>query len=78
MPTGCATWPAWWSFGKEVPGDPRTTWPNLGEIDIIEGVNVNTQNQAALHTNNTCKFDSDAAKRASQPFSGHRLQCVFV
>ena len=31
MPTGCATWPAWWTVSATGP------WPNGGEIDIIEG-----------------------------------------
>eukprot|EP00618_Florenciella_parvula_P033939 CAMPEP_0119522638 /NCGR_PEP_ID=MMETSP1344-20130328/37909_1 /TAXON_ID=236787 /ORGANISM="Florenciella parvula, Strain CCMP2471" /LENGTH=160 /DNA_ID=CAMNT_0007560687 /DNA_START=31 /DNA_END=510 /DNA_ORIENTATION=- len=30
MPTGCATWPAFWLVGP--------SWPSGGEIDIIEGV----------------------------------------
>ena len=32
MPTGCATWPAFWSNGPN--------WPNGGEIDIIEGTSL--------------------------------------
>ncbi|KAG6826875.1 hypothetical protein H0H92_014079 [Tricholoma furcatifolium] len=31
MPTGCATWPAFWTLSQAGP------WPNGGEIDIIEG-----------------------------------------
>jgi len=31
MPTGCGTWPAWWTLSQEGP------WPAGGEIDIIEG-----------------------------------------
>jgi len=46
MPTGCGTWPAIWTVG---PG-----WPNAGEIDIIEGVNKNTENSMTLHSSNGC------------------------
>ncbi|TRM69606.1 glycoside hydrolase family 16 protein [Schizophyllum amplum] len=50
MPTGCATWPAWWTFSRNGP------WPSGGEIDIIEGVNQNTANLASLHTAPNCKM----------------------
>jgi len=46
MPTGCATWPAFWTVG---PG-----WPTGGEIDIIEGINVDSIVHTTLHTNNGC------------------------
>jgi hypothetical protein len=42
MPTGCGTWPAWWSNGPN--------WPYGGEIDILEGVNAFEENQVSLHT----------------------------
>ncbi|KAL1671505.1 glycoside hydrolase family 16 protein [Schizophyllum commune] len=50
MPTGCATWPAWWTFSRNGP------WPSGGEIDIIEGVNQNTANLASLHTTPNCSM----------------------
>ncbi|KKF94311.1 putative endo-1 3(4)-beta-glucanase [Ceratocystis platani] len=46
MPSGPGIWPAFWSFGKE--------WPNSGEIDIIEGVNLDVTNHVALHTGPGC------------------------
>uniref|UniRef100_A0A0W0GAJ0 Putative glycoside hydrolase family 16 protein n=1 Tax=Moniliophthora roreri TaxID=221103 RepID=A0A0W0GAJ0_MONRR len=47
VPYGCSVWPAWWSHAPD--------WPNGGEIDTFEGVNMVTNNQMALHTNDGCK-----------------------
>ncbi|ORX60603.1 hypothetical protein DM01DRAFT_1300445 [Hesseltinella vesiculosa] len=49
MPTGCGTWPAYWLVGPK--------WPNGGEIDIIEGVNNQTNNHITLHTSANCQMD---------------------
>ncbi|GAA5871752.1 hypothetical protein JCM1840_003990 [Sporobolomyces johnsonii] len=40
-------WPAIWMVG--VP-----TWPDMGEIDIIEGVHTTTQNTQSFHTGTGC------------------------
>ncbi|PCH36174.1 glycoside hydrolase family 16 protein [Wolfiporia cocos MD-104 SS10] len=48
MPEGCSTWPAFWSLSQKGP------WPAGGEIDIIEGVNMDTQNLMSLHTSPGC------------------------
>jgi len=58
MPTGCGTWPAWWLVGPN--------WPNGGEIDIIEGVNTNTQDTTTLHTSEGC----DQSAESTSLFSG--------
>lgn len=69
MPTGCGTWPgryrlfrafastndqsyiaAFWTNGPN--------WPNGGEIDIVEGVNNYTANQATIHTGVGCSISS--------------------
>ncbi|KAI0825215.1 concanavalin A-like lectin/glucanase domain-containing protein [Trametes gibbosa] len=50
VPTGCATWPAFWSNGPN--------WPAGGEIDILEGVNDNADNQATIHTAHGCTIPS--------------------
>jgi len=42
-------------------------WPTHGEIDIIEGVNVNTEVVSTLHTNSGC---SQSGVNNSQ-FTGH-------
>ncbi|KAK0434567.1 glycoside hydrolase family 16 protein [Armillaria borealis] len=48
MPVGCGTWPAFWTVSEDGP------WPNGGEIDIIEGVNMNCDNLSSLHTTGNC------------------------
>ena len=53
MPTGCGTWPAFWSNGPN--------WPSGGEIDIVEGVNTYTNNQVTLHTDPGCTLPSTNA-----------------
>ncbi|KIJ45089.1 glycoside hydrolase family 16 protein [Sphaerobolus stellatus SS14] len=62
-PTGCATWPAFWSNGPN--------WPNNGEIDIMEGVNDLTVNQASIHTAPGCMIsNSEAANGATGTLVG--------
>jgi len=55
MPQGCATWPAVWETGT-------TNWPNLGEVDIVEGVNDQTPNHMTLHTSSGCTMPSSTSQ----------------
>ncbi|KAI0705052.1 concanavalin A-like lectin/glucanase domain-containing protein [Cerioporus squamosus] len=59
MPEGCATWPAFWSLSQAGP------WPHGGEIDIIEGVNLDTANLASLHTMPNCVVPPQVPRTAS-------------
>ncbi|KAJ6016299.1 hypothetical protein N7540_010890 [Penicillium herquei] len=47
----CGSWPAFWTVGKEWPGD--------GEIDIIEGVNMQDHNEIVMHTSGTCALKDE-------------------
>jgi len=51
LPTGCGTWPAYWTYGP--------SWPNNGEIDIIEVVARMTADQTTLHTRSGCTMANE-------------------
>jgi beta-glucanase (GH16 family) len=45
----CGVWPAFWLFGPN--------WPNSGEIDVIEGVNLAGTDTITLHTAAGCTIN---------------------
>ncbi|KAK1226952.1 hypothetical protein PQX77_010020 [Marasmius sp. AFHP31] len=53
VPTGCGTWPAFWTNGP--------AWPFDGEFDIFEGVHDYSANQATLHTDAGCSLSSSSS-----------------
>ncbi|KAF8137076.1 hypothetical protein EV363DRAFT_1394645 [Boletus edulis] len=57
IPYGCSVWPAFWSFGPH--------WPEDGEIDIIEGINVNPSNQMAIHATQGCYHNGNTDQLGS-------------
>ena len=50
MPAGCGVWPAFWLTDE-------ANWPVNGEIDIVEGVNYQSQAKTALHSTKGCVMD---------------------
>ncbi|GLB37115.1 putative glycoside hydrolase family 16 protein [Lyophyllum shimeji] len=57
MPVGCTVWPAFWTLSS------AGTWPKGGEIDIIEGVHMNTANLASLHTTTGCSMSEPRGQK---------------
>lgn len=76
MPTGCATWPAYWTVGPN--------WPNGGELDIIEGVNTQTTNQITAHTGDQCNLSKSVnttgrlVGSTCQSSNGQNSGCAFA
>ncbi|KAI6114526.1 hypothetical protein F5141DRAFT_1107390 [Pisolithus sp. B1] len=64
IPYGCSVWPAFWSFGPQ--------WPYDGEIDIIEGINLMTYNQMAVHTTPGCIYSGSVGQLG---ISGSTTDC---
>ena len=65
VPYGCSVWPGFWT--------KAAVWPNGGEIDIVEQVNLATANQMTLHTAEGCTQDPGAkqtGKTVSSDCSG--------
>ena len=71
MPYGCGVWPAWWLDGPN--------WPNNGEIDMIEGINLRSVDQATLHTNDGCYYTENEANIAKVNMTGtwHSYNCSY-
>jgi hypothetical protein len=61
MPAGCGTWPAFWTVGP--------SWPQNGEIDILEGVNEQAANSFALHTAEGCSISQNSGSAFSGDLS---------
>ncbi|KAF3049227.1 hypothetical protein E8E11_006869 [Didymella keratinophila] len=73
----CGSWPAYWLVGSDAEMNGNITWPDAGEIDILEGVNDYTTNSVTLHTSAGCMVDNTTSSAATGsddtelPFTGH-------
>ncbi|KAK0230124.1 glycoside hydrolase family 16 protein [Armillaria fumosa] len=65
MPYGCSVWPSFWTFGGT-----DLEWPMFGEIDIIEGINLMTNNQMALHHNDSSCVQPPNPGQSGQTLNG--------
>jgi beta-glucanase (GH16 family) len=58
MPSStCGVWPAFWTFGPN--------WPDSGEIDIIEGVNLQATDSITLHASEGCVLQGSGSLATS-------------
>ncbi|USP73106.1 nicotinate-nucleotide pyrophosphorylase [Curvularia clavata] len=70
----CGVWPAFWLVSAS------KTWPEGGEIDILEGVNDDESSKITLHTSSGCTVDNSSVVTGNgsdgaitSPFSGTML-----
>jgi hypothetical protein len=61
MPSGCGTWPAFWMVASPCGVHGQCSWPIGGEVDIIEGANLNTEILTSLHTKPGCRMEPQCA-----------------
>ncbi|KAK0230110.1 glycoside hydrolase family 16 protein [Armillaria fumosa] len=66
MPYGCSVWPAFWTFGGT-----DAEWPMFGEIDIVEGINLQTDNRMSLHHNDSSCVQPANPAQTGQTFNSN-------
>lgn len=69
IPDGNSVWPAFWTYGAN--------WPHAGEIDIIEGKNRQTRNEATLHSGPGCEMPPVDPEKMLGEFP-ESLDCHYV
>jgi hypothetical protein len=77
--SACGSWPAYWLVGSDAELNGNITWPDAGEVDILEGVNDDTKNSVTLHSTAGCVVDNatsgagagTGSDGAALAFSGH-------
>ncbi|KAI0744177.1 concanavalin A-like lectin/glucanase domain-containing protein [Daedaleopsis nitida] len=69
MPEGCATWPAFWTLSQKGP------WPRGGEVDVLEGANLDQSNLVSIHTTPSCMMSGSYHRRRSMNGNVTSLNC---
>ncbi|GAA5898049.1 hypothetical protein JCM6882_003315 [Rhodosporidiobolus microsporus] len=67
IPAACGAWPAFWLYS-----DP---WPENGEIDVLETVNLRSYNSMTLHTVSGCARNPNAEMTGTWAYSSSRVSC---
>eukprot|EP00392_Amoebophrya_sp_AT5.2_P001760 g1762.t1 len=70
VPVGHGTWPAYWSTDA-------ATWPNAGEIDMMEAVNMDTKMRSTLHTGTRVPAPCHALKCHDAGCPKQKHECEF-
>jgi len=68
MPMGAGLWPAFWMLGTDI---STVSWPNCGEIDIMEHVNADSLNYGTMHWNSGNGAASYGLNIATSPSNYH-------
>ncbi|SJL02708.1 uncharacterized protein ARMOST_06043 [Armillaria ostoyae] len=61
-----SVWPAFWTFGGT-----DAEWPMFGEIDIVEGINLQTNNRMSLHHNDSSCVQPANPGQSGQTFNSN-------
>lgn len=74
LPVGAGLWPAFWMLGANI---STVSWPNCGEIDIMEHVNTDSLIYGTMHWNAGGQAASYGLNMASSPSEYHVYSVVW-
>src|ERR1700761_8484852 len=74
LPMGAGLWPAFWMLGQDI---SSVSWPNCGEIDIMEHINADSLIYGTMHWSNGGNAASYGLNLASSPSQWHVYSVVW-